>query len=368
MERGKNQAAFLDCLAERTKKSSNARELLTSRSYAHHLLAPRHFLLPWDKVMVRKVVWSPNYPSFDDHLPGAEEDVLGSIRETTEHVKEARAVRPPLETHDDYKLAESKMRRALDRLKRAAVKVIDVPDGMRVSTDGVVKAVRTLLMDITTTMEALLSAVSTARDLVTHSYWFRLQGQESASEDYASLLDLLFVLARTTLAPNNPVLTDAAYDLLLRAAHILGFQLTNDYEYSHTISSPSSITEEAFANFVRCLSGAFHTLGGTLYQAGKYGSAIRFLRSGCPLGTVALRLRRSCDLGKLSSAQDQSKTPGSKEAEGWGQLHDQLSRRWELLGVSCSKIGDRKVSQSLTSFSNTVPSLLSPTGGLRSFH
>jgi hypothetical protein len=86
--------------------------------------------------------------------------VLSSIRETNEHVKEARVVRPPLETQDDYKLAESKMRRALDRLKRTAIKVIDAPDGMGLSADGVVKAVRTLLMDIATTMETLLSAVS----------------------------------------------------------------------------------------------------------------------------------------------------------------------------------------------------------------
>lgn len=162
------------------------------------------------------------------------------------------------------------------------------------------------------------------------------------------------MLARTTLAPNNPVLTDAAYDILFRAARILGFQLTNDCKHSHTISPPSSVTEEAFANFVRCLSGAFHSLGGMLYQAGKYGSAIRFLRRGCPLGAVALRLRRSCDSRNLSSAREQPNTPGSKESEGWGQLHDQLSRRWELLGVSCSKIGDRQVSQSLRSLSSTV--------------
>jgi separase len=159
------------------------------------------------------------------------------------------------------------------------------------------------------------------------------------------------VLSRTTLAPNNPVLTDAAYDFLFRAARLLGIQLTNDYDYSQTISPPSSVTEQAFANYVRCLSGAFHSLGGTLYQAGIYGSAIRFLRRGCPLGVVALRLRRSLN---LKGAQEQPKTPGSKEAEGWGQLHDQLSRRWELLGVSCSKIGDRQVSQSSTSLSNAV--------------
>jgi hypothetical protein len=101
-------------------------------------------------------------------LPGAEEDTLVSIRETTEHVKEARALDPPLEAQDHYKLAESKMRRALDRLKRAAIKVIDAPDDMKVSTDGAVKAVRTLLMKIATTMEALLSEVRTVRDLVTH--------------------------------------------------------------------------------------------------------------------------------------------------------------------------------------------------------
>jgi hypothetical protein len=95
---------------------------------------------------------------------GAEEGVLNSIRETNEHVKEARAVRPPFEAQDDYKHAKSKMRRALDRLKRAAIKVIDAPDDMRLLADGVVIAVKTLLMDIATTMEALLSAVSTVRD------------------------------------------------------------------------------------------------------------------------------------------------------------------------------------------------------------
>lgn len=102
-----------------------------------------------------------------NHLLGTEEDVLNSIRETNEHVKEAKVVRPPLETQDDYKLAESKMRRALDRLKRAAIKVIDASDDLRLSVDGVVKVVRILLMDIATTMEAQLSAVITIYDFVT---------------------------------------------------------------------------------------------------------------------------------------------------------------------------------------------------------
>lgn len=116
--------------------------------------------------MVRNVAEPLNNILLDGHLLGTG-DALDNIQETTEHVKEARAMRLPLEAQDDYKLADSKMRRALDRLKRAAVKVIDASDDTMVSTDGVVKAVRTLLMDIATTMEALLSVVSTARDLVT---------------------------------------------------------------------------------------------------------------------------------------------------------------------------------------------------------
>jgi hypothetical protein len=60
------------------------------------------------------------------------------------------------------------MRRALDRLKRAAVKVIDASGDITPSSDVVIKAVRTLSMDIATTMEALLSVVGAVRDLAAH--------------------------------------------------------------------------------------------------------------------------------------------------------------------------------------------------------
>jgi hypothetical protein len=105
---------------------------------------------------------------YDDHLLGTEESTLNTIQETNEHVKEARVLRPPLEANDDYKLAESKMRRALDRLKRAAVKVIDASGDITPSSDIIIKAVRTLSMDIATTMEALLSVAGTVRDLAAH--------------------------------------------------------------------------------------------------------------------------------------------------------------------------------------------------------
>ena len=154
------------------------------------------------------------------------------------------------------------------------------------------------------------------------------------------------MLARTILAPNNPVVTDTAYDLLARAACLLGLRLDNDsYEYLPT--SPSA-NEESFANFIRCLSNAFHSLGATLYQAGKYGTSIRFLRQGCRAGRVALHLYGNYTERDQGGAQEPRKVLSRKEAEGWENLRGHLTRRWELLGVCYSKIGDRQVGSLLS--------------------
>jgi separase len=87
------------------------------------------------------------------------------------------------------------------------------------------------------------------------------------------------------------------------------------------------------ANFLRCVSGAFHNLAGTLYQAGKHGAAIGFLQDACSLGMKALNMRQTTTANPINKKAD----------EGWTQLEEQLYRRWELLGVCYSKIGDRKV-------------------------
>jgi len=86
--------------------------------------------------------------------------VLSDIRETNDHVREAGALSVVPELDDDYIRAETKMRRALDRLRRAAVKVIDPLDGGKSPDHGIFGAVRTLLMDIAATLETLLRTVS----------------------------------------------------------------------------------------------------------------------------------------------------------------------------------------------------------------
>jgi hypothetical protein len=49
------------------------------------------------------------------------------------------------------------------------------------------------------------------------------------------------------------------------------------------------------------------------------------------VGVITLRLRKDRDPKILDNTHEQQKVATGKEAEGCGQLRDQLSRRWELL-------------------------------------
>jgi separase len=96
------------------------------------------------------------------------------------------------------------------------------------------------------------------------------------------------------------------------------------------------------ANYVKCVSGAFHNLAGTLYQDGKYAAAARFLREGCTLGGRALSMN-----GAECETEIEAKAKSKPENDaGWMLLKEQLFRRWELLGICYMKIGDRRVSSS----------------------
>lgn len=75
-----------------------------------------------------------------------------------------------------------------------------------------------------------------------------------------------------------------------------------------------------------------------MYQAGRHGTAIGFLKHACSLGVKALDMWK-----KEPRLEDKAKGRREKTEEGWRQLEEQLYRRWELLGVCYSKIGDRKV-------------------------
>lgn len=123
---------------------------------------------------------------------------------------------------------------------------------------------------------------------------------------------------------HNPDTYTPTLDLLNRAIILLDSAPDNT----------NAILVSARANYIRCISGAYHNLAGSLYQNSKYGGAVRFLKEACALGARALHVR--------AGAMHDDGEGGEQEA-GWRQLEEQLFRRWELLAVCYSKIGDRKV-------------------------
>ncbi|KAI6000295.1 peptidase family C50-domain-containing protein [Pisolithus orientalis] len=223
-----------------------------------------------------------------------------------------------------------KIERALERLRRAAIRVLDAAEGGRSDTEA-----RCTLLIL---LEGITSAL----------------GADTAEDNLASLLDTQFVVARNRLNSDDV----DTYTLALR-------QLENavaTIDGSLTVIDPLDS-----ANFLRCISGAFHNLGGTLYKADKHGGAIRFLKQGCIVGTRALSLYTS--QGKVDTTNgefDSQEKEGERNKEGWKQLEEQLFRRYELLGVCYLKIGDRKLSieafvQSVRMFPYTLfPSIAAP--------
>lgn len=141
-------------------------------------------------------------------------------------------------------------------------------------------------------------------------------------------LDTLFVLSRTSLVAKNPETYDMSYDLLERTLTLPGISPTLNHD------TPAAFDSSALANYLRCISGAFHNLSATLYQANKLAAASRFLQQGCVLGEKAMSAH-----GKSSASPESA----DQKQQVWAQLEEQIFRRWELLGVCHIKTGDRRV-------------------------
>ncbi|KAK0220404.1 cysteine peptidase C50 [Armillaria fumosa] len=198
----------------------------------------------------------------------------------------------------DISWMEGKGDRALERLRRAAVKIIEATPG---DSDARFKDVS----DICSLLELIVNVLEQAIRV------------KSSKNSLTQALDTLFVLSRSRLDISNIRTYVPAHKHLARAATLV--ELGKD-----------GLTGFDEANFVRCISGAFHNAGGTLYQSERHASAISFFKDGCELGSKALSLRSR---------------PGSEEddKEGvWTQLSNQLYRRCQLLGLCYAKIGDRK--------------------------
>lgn len=141
-------------------------------------------------------------------------------------------------------------------------------------------------------------------------------------------MESLFALSRTAFVLNNPDTYAAARAYLERAASFIS-------QAGSQGRAPDAVSGLQLANYTRCVAGAYYNFALQLHQGGRLAHAVPFLEQACARAEGAL--------GEWRAAV-REEGDGDAKKEVWGQLEEQLYRRWELLGVCHAKTGDRQVS------------------------
>ncbi|EJC97616.1 uncharacterized protein FOMMEDRAFT_171563 [Fomitiporia mediterranea MF3/22] len=203
-------------------------------------------------------------------------------------------------------IRDGKLLRVVERCRRACLKTLSRPESGASERGCIIR-----LIDAFVTFLEHMSVVLTT-------------GAER-TDAVVSSLDTLFQLATSVFDCRRAETCDTAYDYLIR-----GLQLTE-----RTLPHASKDKRPA-ANYLRCLSGAFANLAGSLYKEERHGIAIRFLTQACPLSSRATEY--------FSESSPVDTTAGSEKDQGaWSTHRTQVYRRWELLGVCYAKTGDRRL-------------------------
>ncbi|KAI0360283.1 hypothetical protein OH77DRAFT_1393661 [Trametes cingulata] len=228
-----------------------------------------------------------------------------------------------------------RVKRGLERLRRAVVKIIEPPAGAE--TD-IPPEVRTCARGI---LEQIVDVLCEKRDA--YNSTVVTGGVES-----------LFTLARTAFVLNNPDTYVTARTYLERAA-VLVSHAASQASSSDASESPS-LSAVQLANYRRCIAGAYYNFAVQLHQSSRLAHAVPFLEEACKHAETALAEYRTAV--KAVGEEDDSKK------EVWRQLEEQLYRRWELLGVCHAKTGDRKLAyesfvKSIRAFPYTLHDLAS---------
>ncbi|TBU57165.1 peptidase family C50-domain-containing protein [Dichomitus squalens] len=204
-----------------------------------------------------------------------------------------------------------RVKRGLERLRRAAVKVVEPSQELKTSfTHEVKSSARAVLEQI----------VDVHCEAITQRNTF-------SSSTLTPALETLFTLARISFVVNNPDTYTVAHSHLARAAALLSDP-----------PASSSVSKLALAGYTRCVAGVYHYLAGQLHQSGRYDHTVRLAEEGCRLGQRALQMYHAAKNDASTDVDGESK--GKEEA--WKLLEEQLYRRWELLAVCHAKTGDRK--------------------------
>ncbi|KAI0747689.1 peptidase family C50-domain-containing protein [Daedaleopsis nitida] len=206
-----------------------------------------------------------------------------------------------------------RVKRGLERLRRATTKIIESSQSSDVTVPSEVKA---CAMTILERIVDILCETITQHDT-------------STSSIVSPALEGLFTLSRTSFVFKNPDTYTTADAHLTRAAKLVS-----------SISTSSQHPSASSANYTRCIASVYHNFAAQLHQNGRYDHTVRFLDQGCRLGQRALEMHRAAKT-RADSMDLDDQTKGKEDA--WKTLEDQLYRRWELLGVCHAKTGDRKL-------------------------
>ncbi|KAJ3553303.1 hypothetical protein NM688_g3687 [Phlebia brevispora] len=262
------------------------------------------------------------------------EETLGVMGRCTRYLQVSYASDSSRHSEEDERRHADKVKRSLERLRRAAVKVLEaLPSSSQRSSQTSCRRLQVIAIlkkgvDVLENVILTVSVPPSFQDSVTD-----VNAQVPHRDLLTATLDSLFALARATLQISNTSTFTEAYDYLSRSASLVPTDSQGEDVLSH-------------ANFIRCISGAYHNLAATLYHATRYDFAVRFLNRSCALGELALKMYR------VAGVREGGHSSTEKSDDSWGQLEDQLWRRWEILGVCHSKTEDRK--QAFQSFVNCV--------------
>lgn len=281
-------------------------------------------------------------------------------------VAAVRSAQPYLSTIDDQFCGRDKTRRALERLRRTVIKVLEptaqenvanatLPEDARCGARKVLQLIGQVLM--VGVHKASARPCLRTRPRLTPLQNMEADGAAAIDSDLVTpALETLLVLARTSLIIRNPDTYAASWDVLQEARtlvfeHVVGRGpataevILEVIRHPHEKSAHGEVgwtpeTTATLANYTRCVAGAFHNIAGTLCQADRISHAVSFLNEGCELGKLALEMHRVA----VEDAGLDKQEEGVRDKEGWMQLEEQLWHRWEILGVCQAKTGDRKVS------------------------
>ena len=156
----------------------------------------------------------------------------------------------------------------------------------------------------------------------------------SSTSLFSGAVDSLILLAYSKFDVEDRLSYPVAFANLDRSLLLIGATLTSSHE-GLTIDKPENLDS------IRYVVSALYKIGGTLYNASKPESAIKFIQRACQLGRAVIAVELDGGDVEMNGEEDAEASARIKSME---ELRNYMPKRWELLALSYHAIGDKQVS------------------------